>query len=176
MKNGFYSLQEYQAEKTNNLLYITVNPSAGGIRRSKTDLDKTRIIDIVIYNLNDHTLKYLFVDNSLLDDSKKRSIVSIIFEQEYDRSNKMMSLNTHSANIINNQKIEKREPSEHLFILIESKKKGEFELWQSTKLGTALRLIKSFTENIEWRLDITNQKILFIQKKPYQVHVESFDW
>ena len=56
MKNGFYSLQEYQAEKTNNLLYITVNPSAGGIRRSKTDLDKTRIIDIVIYKLNDHTL------------------------------------------------------------------------------------------------------------------------
>ena len=76
----------------------------------------------------------------------------------------------------NNSRIEKRALADVLFVITEKPEMEEYEFWISNKLGMDKRLVKRFSKEIDWRIDVYNQKIFFLHPIENGVEVEAFSW
>lgn len=154
-----------------NLLYIEVNPTIRtGIVKSKKEVDGNKVSNLAIYNIETGDLTYFFEKGS------KQNIRHYFFEVFYDEEKERMRLNKESRMIFNNKKIPKRPASDILFLVNEKENKEEVELWQSSKKGENKKLVKTFSKKMDWRIDVFNQKILFLYQLENEVRVEAIDW
>lgn len=70
-----------------------------------------------------------------------------------------IDFNTENYLLSNNEKIERRELTDKLFVVTEKVESNEYELWVSNKLGTNKKIVKIFPKTVEWRIDVYNKKI-----------------
>lgn len=87
-----------------------------------------------------------------------------------------MNFNRTGRQIFNNQEIEKREKTDKLFVVNELTEKNQQELWVSTRAGKDKKMLQRFPIGTDWRIDVYNQKVLFIYRLDNAVKVESMDW
>jgi len=166
-----YSGRETEIDSEFNFLYVTIHPTVNqGILMASAEMDKSITSNIGIYNLKDGTTSYLF------DQNENKRILSFYFEKNYNEAHHRIDFNNSTSHIINNEKIDKRATMDRLFVVTEGNSKEELELWRFTKAGDSKQLVKTFSEKDAWKLDVVNQKILFIRKSPHKVQVDSFDW
>jgi len=166
-----YTYLDTEYDRTFNLLYIKVNPTVKiGIVKSKTEVDTRILSNLAIYDIEKDHLNHFF------EKGIKNKIIDYFYETGYNEKLNRMDFNTDSIQIFNNQNIEQREKTDVLFVVSESESTDEHQLWKSSRSGTDKQLIKTFHKKIHWRIDVFNQKILFIHHLENEVKVESFDW
>lgn len=165
-----YSDTEY--DRSFNLLYIKVNPTLvkSGIVKSKSATNTNVTSNLGIYDIGKDKLSHFFEINH------DKVIIAIIYEKRYNEENKQFDFNVSSAMIFNNYDIEKREKADVLFVVAYIKSKEHFEFWKSSRNGENKVLVKTYEKERDWRIDVYNQKIIFIHKKKNEVEVEAFDW
>ncbi len=167
----YNSIPEIGLEPNHNLMYIAMNPSVDkGLMRSKKAVDKHSIINIGIYNVATEELTYLF------DKNEAQKIHHLLYEVHYDEDKGCIRFNMENGHLINNSGVAKRTTVNQLFIIREGKKAEEFEFWMSTKEGKEKQLIKRFFKKDLWRIDVRHQKIIFVEKHPNELKVETYKW
>ncbi len=182
--SGTYHTSIFQ-DKSSNLLFIEVNPDKivkAKFGNEKKVLDTSACCNILIYNPTSNEQSYFF------DPTDDRRIQYFLFETNYDKSEKLIQYNSYDSRgvVINNYKHEERQPANKLLIVATKKGVGkgretekggiDLEFWRSTKKGENKELITTTPSYTDWRLDVKNQKILFIHRSINNIKVESFDW
>jgi hypothetical protein len=171
LKNINYGRRDTEYDREYNLLYVKVNPTIRtGIVKSKTEVDAKIISNLAIYDIEKNTLIHFF------EKGTKNKIVYYFYETSYNEEFERMDFNTISPQIFNNQKIEKREKANKLFVITEKEQTNEYELWISSRLGTNKQMVKRFHKELDWRIDVYNQKMLFIHKLENEIKIEAIDW
>lgn len=172
MKGNFDRGVYTEYDRDFNSIYIQINPTTtkSGIGMSKSVTNENFISNLAIYDINKGKLKHFF------DKDDKRTVLNYFYEKSYHAIDKRMVFNTSSNRIENNFDLEKREKADKLFVFIKNVNTRVFELWTSTRLGEDKKLIKSYKERVDWKLDVYNQKIFCFEKLKNEVIVEAFDW
>ncbi len=157
-------------EPLHHLYYIEVYPSSksGGFGRPKSSLNTTTISNIAIYEVLENRTTYLF------EEDPHRVILTYLFEIEYLKESQSIRLNQQAYYCINNQKIKPRVPSNKLWVVVQNNTKLEF--WQANKQGQNLKLVRTISEKTSWKVDILNQKIIFVQSLPNAVEIQAIDY
>lgn len=175
-KGSIYRPDGVQNDANANLLYIKINPTIEvvktGLVRNKTEseINTSVISNIAVYDVVNDNIKYLF------DKGENINIQDFVFEKGYNSDSKMMLFNTDNSNLCNNNDIEERPCSDHLFLYVDNKSNGTYDFWKASKTKGTKELVKSFKTDTIYRLDPRHQKIIFINKLPNEVNIESFDW
>ena len=162
---------EFSFEREFNLLYAQVNPTIRtGITKSKKQVQKNKISNLAIYEIGKEKLSYFFEEGSI------NNIKFYFYESTYNEKLERIDFNTENYVLSNNRKIEKRKLTDKLFVVTENEVGDEYKLWISSKLGTDKKMVKEFSKEIEWSIDVYNKKILFLHKVENGIKIESLNW
>jgi len=166
-----YDFFDLDYERDLNLLYVEINPTIKtGITKTKKQIQRNKISNLAIYEIEKNSLSYFFKEES------KNDIKFYFYENFYNEKEEMIEFNRDSYHISNNNKIEKRALENKLFVINEKKEGDEYELWISSKLGTDKKLVKVFSKKVEWKIDVYNKKILFLSSTLNGISIESINW
>lgn len=158
-------------DRTFNILYLNVNPTMKtGIMKSKSDFDEKTVTNLAIYDIGKNELSHFF------EKGNTKKILHLFYETGYNEKQKKMDFNKEHFPIFNNEDIEERAKSDKLFIVAEGATGEECEFWVSTRLGENKKRIKTFPKELDWRIDVFNQKVLFIYRLEDEVKIDAYDW
>jgi hypothetical protein len=171
-QTSFYyeSTYNYLYLQVHNLPKETTTRSAFSRKKSSIAAPPINWTNIAIYDIATDSTRYLF------DTNPDRKIKLFLFEQEYNAEQQKIIFNSNIGNIINNKELAVSSPKDKLLLVLEKTEQKSFEFWSSDKQGKNLQLVKTIDWNLTWKLDIQNNKILFIQPLPNAVHIEAIDW
>jgi hypothetical protein len=171
LKGGSYDFLRLDSDRDLNLLYVQINPTIRtGITRSKKEVKTNTISNLAIYEIGKDKLSYFFEKGSM------NNIKYYFYETSYNEQLERMDFSMENHRIFNNKKIEKRELADKLFLVNENEESDELELWVASKLGADKKIVKVFSKNLDWRIDVYNKKVLFFHKIENGIKVESIDW
>lgn len=115
---------------------------------------------------------------TVFNDNKFRKIEKIWFESYYHTDGRSIQFNEgrHFRRIKNNHDIVERAPKNKLLFAIYNVETKLNELWTVSKQGDHLKMIKAFSDDYNWHIDIKNAKIRFVKQIDNKLHIESLDW
>ncbi len=162
-------------ERDQNLLYVQVFAEAetvnsGLFSKSKVAKAAPKLTNIAIYDIAKDTTTYL------LPTDAQRQIYTFMFEQSFDTEKEQLIFH-NEGNVINNEKLEaSRLPKDKLLVIIRKEEKRQLEFWTSNKKGEQLQCVHTMPWNWLWRLDVLNNKFIFIKPLDNGVKIEALDW
>jgi hypothetical protein len=169
---SFYydSTYNYLYLQVHNLPKETTNRTAFSRKKSSIAAPPINWTNVAIYDIVADDTRYL------LETDPTRKIKLFLFEQEYHAEQQKMVFNNNIGNIINNKELPATAPKDKLLVVLENTEQKSFEFWSSDKQGKNLQLLKRIAWDLTWKLDIKNNKILFIQPLSNAVNIEAIDW
>ncbi|MEN7548085.1 hypothetical protein AAG747_09195 [Rapidithrix thailandica] len=166
--------EEY--DRQYNLFYLSLHPyirtkSLMGSKKEE-EQDKSKVANIVIYDINNQQSKTLFEQVN-----EQEVITHFLFETAYDKKEKGMEYNRcYSHKIQNNYDIETRSPLDKLLICQRNLESGKSKLWTANKNGDALLLLAELDKDMEWIVDVYNQKVRTFNRCMDEMKIRDYDW
>ena len=163
----------------NNKLYIEINDKGGVFTESNKMSYK--IVNCLVYDMNTKEKIYIFPEDN------KKNISSLLFEVNYDTTEKRMILNGEmnysnykmygNRFVVNNYKLEYRLPKNKiLFIISGSKTSDPDEIWTCGKSGNGLKMVKELQNNETWYIDFKHEKIIVVRQNKMETEIFEYDW
>ncbi|MEO1413320.1 MAG: hypothetical protein AAFW73_25795 [Bacteroidota bacterium] len=158
-------------DRTFNLLYLKIGPAAKtGILGTKYEADPRLVYNLGIYDIAADELRYFFAPGT------ERRILHLIYETEYNDKLRRMEFSESGTFLFNNYDLDPREQSDRLFVVAQPTKSEAGELWVSNRRGEAPKLVRTFDLKMDWRIDVYNQKLLFVEVQGAVAQVHAYDW
>jgi|GEM_PF-3196491 len=178
-----------EIERQFNLLYLSMHRSKSkkGLMSSykDDDFDYTRAFNIAILNIENNNTTYLFeqvkeeetISHLLYETGYEEEPISLSLPHPgYQKIGKKIIFNRSSSKIINNENIEKRNPSNKLIVCQLDKSKSVQRIWRFNKHGQNKTLITEIDFKTEWRVDVFNQKILTFKRLIHNVEFDIYSF
>lgn len=142
-----------------------------GIISGKDKKDKSKITNILIYDIKDNSQKYMFK----MDFNEK--ITAFYYEMYFDQKDRKIVFNKdddYYGKILNNQNIDEREIKNKL--IIETTHEYLSTIWICDKNGKNLKKLYTLKDDYDWHIDVFNSKIRVVGQDLSEVKIKNFDW
>ena len=83
---------------------------------------------------------------------------------------------TRDPHIKNNHSIQKRLPKDRLLLVVYNEKTKNSSMFSFDKSGKNKQEIKTFSDDVDWHIDVKNAKIRFVSNTGDAIRIESLDW
>lgn len=134
-------------------------------------LDKTKAIDIIVYNATTDQTHYIFAKKA------QEEVLKLIFEVDYDAKRKSIAFNrAYSSYILNNREIPERALKNQLLIFTYSEKEQLKKLWLANRNGKELKLLMKFPPEATWHIDVKNNQIRTFYQKGLNIEIQIEPW